>query len=395
MSVLETLYEDVVGFYRGWHALETSGIYSDGHEIVDQDYSPLLHHDDFSSRREVLGALTELRRRLAEQPGLDQMVWDNLVASATFLRAMLGERLSLRHYVSVLYLYDPVPIPERTLEATAADVQELCGHFGLEYRPEDRLPYFARFRVESPDEVVELARAGQDYWLDRLYRHIEPLDELKIEIETVQKDEPWSFFLSSHAGLATWSINTHPRHTFTRGQCKYIASHEIAGHAVQNPSWARAVTRAGLPAALHIHATHHPIVTLAEGIAQALPYFLCPRSELDPEMMLAKKLRELRDMVLANAQLMLEGGSPVTAVWEYCTSRLFFVEPFEIERDLANRVLKPAQRAYQHCYAPAFLAFHRLAESLDQDEVGEFLRSHYQQIPSVRDFWRRAQEVTA
>ena len=367
-----------------------SGIYSDGHEIIDQDYSPLGRCDSFSSRRDVLDALAELQRRFGEQPDLDQMVRDNLSASETYLRAVLGERMSLRQYVSALYLYDPVPIPEKTLEATLAEVKELCSRFGLSYHPEDQPAYLARFRVESAEEVAELARAGQDYWLERLYKHVEPPPDLKINIQIVREDEPWSFFLNASMGLATFSINAHPRHIFTRGQCKYIASHEIAGHAVQNSCWARAVTRGNLPAALLIHATHHPIAPLAEGMAQALPYFLCLSTELDHEMMLAKKLRELRDMVLANAQLMLETGGSVTAAWRYCARHLHFVEPFEVERDIANRALKPAERAYQNCYAPSFLAFRRIAEQLDQDEVGGFLRSHYHRIPSVREFWRRA-----
>ncbi len=389
-ATVDSIYEEVVGFYRGWHKLEMSGIYSDGHEIVDQDWSPLSRCDSFSSRREVLGALNGLRRNLDEHHDADQMVRDNLRASETYLRATLGERFAIRDYVASLYLYDPAPIPERTLRATAAEVRELCSRFGLRYSPEDRAAYFARFRVESAQEVAELARAGQDYWLERLYRHIEPPQELKIEVQIVRKDEPWSFFLSTEAGIATFSINAHPRHIFTRGQCQYITSHEVAGHAVQNSCWARAVIRDELPAALHIHATHHPTAALKEGIAQALPYFLCERSELDPEMMLAKKLRELRDMTLANAQLMLEGGGSVTAAWDYCASRLSFVEPFEIERDIANRALKPAERAYQHCYAPSFLAFLRVAERLGQGEVGDFLRSHYHRIPSVSEFWRRA-----
>ena len=217
----------------------------------------------------------------------------------------------MRQYVSTLYLYDPVPIPDRILEATATEVRGLCGQFDLSYRLEDRSAYFARFRVESAEEVAELARASQDYWLERLYTYIELPDDLKINVQLLTKDEPWSFFVTSDANLATFAINAHPRHTFTRGQCKYIASHEIAGHAVQNPCWARAVQRDNLPAARQIHTTHQPLQPLAEGIAQALPYFLCPKSELDPEMMLAKKLRELRDMVLANAQLMLEGGGPL------------------------------------------------------------------------------------
>jgi hypothetical protein len=389
-AALDSIYEDVVGFYRGWHQLEMSGIYSDGHEIVDQDYCQLSRCDSFSSRRDVLDALVRLRRRLGGQTNPDRTVQDNLSASDTYLRAVLGERMSLSRYVAALYLYDPVPIAEQILDATFAEVRELCLDFGLSYRSEDRAAYLARFGVESATEVAQLARAGQDYWLERLYKHVEPPPNLKIDVQIVQEDEPWSFFLNARMGLAIFSINAHPRHVFTRGQCQYITSHEIAGHAVQNSCWAQAVTRDDLPAALLIHATHHPIAPLGEGMAQALPYFLCLNAEVGREMMLAKKLRELRDMALANAQLMLEGGGSVSAAWEYCTSRLYFVEPFEIERDLADRALKPAERAYQNCYAPSFLAFRRIAGRLSQDEVGDFLRSHYHQIPSVREFWRRA-----
>jgi hypothetical protein len=391
MTQLDSLYEDIVGLYRGWHRLEMSGTYSDAYEIIDQDYSPLTRCDEFSTRREVLNALTGLRQRLGEYADANQLVHDNLNASETYLRTVLGERFSMQHYVSSLYLYDPALIPGPVLDAAAAEVRELCGHFDLQYRPEDKDAYLARFRVESGEEVASLARASQDSWLKRLYTYIDPPDDLKINVEIVDRDEPWSFFLSSKADSSTFAINTHPRHTFTRGQCKYIASHEIAGHAVQNPLWARAVDHERLPSALQIRTTHHPLAALAEGIAQALPYFLCSKSELDPEMMLAKRLRELRDMVLANAQLMLEDGASVTASWEYCANRLFFLEPFEIERDLADRSLRPAERAYQHCYAPSFLAYLHVAERLHRDEVGDFLRSQYQRIPSVRDFWRRNQ----
>ena len=392
MTSLDSLYEEVVAFYRGWNELETSGVYADGQPILDHDNAPPQHHGHFNSRREVLTVLSDLRRCLGEHADVHPVVQDNLVASEAYLRATLGERLSFRDYVSALYHYHPAPIPSRTLEATAAKVRSLCQHFGLMYRAEDRAAYLDRFRVESPEEVAALACASQDYWLERLYTHVQRPEELKIKVEVVQKDEPWSFFLSGGAGLMTFSINAHPRHTFTRGQCEYIASHEIAGHAVQNSLWAKAITQQGLPIALQIWTTHHPIVPLTEGLAQALPYLLCQEPELGAEMMLAKTLRELRDMALANAQLMLEDSSPVTAAWEYCADRLLFVQPFEIERDLTNRMLKPSERAYQHCYSPSFLAFLGVARRLHPDDVGAFLRSQYQQIPSAREFWRHVEE---
>ena len=53
MAELDSLYDDIVSFYRGWHQMEMSGTYTDGCEIIDQDYyQPPTRRDSFTSRRD-------------------------------------------------------------------------------------------------------------------------------------------------------------------------------------------------------------------------------------------------------------------------------------------------------------------------------------------------------
>jgi len=385
---LREAYDELVGLYRGWHVLEHSGIYTDAQDIIDLDFCPDQHCTQFSSRREVLTDLSRLRADLIRYgPVVHPVVLEDLNASQVFLRALLGESLSFRHFVLELFGFDARPVSFKRLLAILGEINRLAAELGMEYSTQDRQRYFDRFKVNSAVEVETLIRSSQSHWIDRLSRFVDIPAYLPIKTEIAEEDKPWSFSVTGGSRGITLTINSHSRHTFTVGQCDYIPSHEVAGHVVQFLSWSKLVSEETVPAVLGLISTHHPTIVLSEGLSQALPYFISSEFEMKRETLFAKKLRELRDMVLANAQIMLLGGQPIDSAWDYCTGALHFVEEAEIERELSQRSLDPLQRAYQFCYAPSFLAYKSIADSIDKRDVGPFLHSQYQAIPSPKKFW--------
>ncbi|MGC9970890.1 MAG: hypothetical protein ABSE56_09890 [Bryobacteraceae bacterium] len=389
-SNCSTTYKRLVAVYRSWQQLEQSGKYRPSYDIIDFDLARLDAVGHFESRHSILSELDGIAEALRSASCADTRVVQDLQASRTFLRVLLGEKVPFDKYIWTLMGIHPASVPEGRLARMAEEIRHLLHLHGLAYTVEDHLRYTTTFGVHSPEVLRERILASRSFWLDRLAKVVQLPSTLPIDITVVVKDEPWSFGLSGKPdGGILLEINAHERHSFTTGQCDYIPSHEIAGHAVQFLSWKRSVERGEAPEVLALISTHHPTIALSEGLAQALPYFLCSQTDLPPEMLIAKKLREHRDAVLSNAQLMLWSGGSLDSAWKYAISQLPFATALEIERELAQRSLDPLQSAYLYCYTPYFLAFKDLASRLDKRERLEFLQSQYNSIPSVVAFWAR------
>jgi hypothetical protein len=121
-------------------------------------------------------------------------------------------------------------------------------------------------------------------------------------------------------------------------------------------------------------AVHTPYQVLLEGVAQALPLFVCRD---DPELTARVKLDRLRQLTFANIHLAINQGRSVEECYTFATKVMPFWTPSRVEDALADRSVNPQLRSYLWAYPAGLDWFASLAATGSRIQAQEVLHAAY------------------
>ena len=232
-----------------------------------------------------------------------------------------------------------------------------------------------------PDEIRSLA-ARYDRPVREAAATVAPFT---LTIETADVDDYWAYWLDGAGPRARLRLNLrHAR--FTPSRLRALVLHEVMGHALQGASYAHEAGLADV-AWVRLLSVHAPQQVLLEGLAQALPLFVCP----DDELVLARmRLAHYLQLVRAELHVALDAGSSVAACASHARARVPFWSDEEIADTLTDRGANVLLRSYLWSYPAGLDWFVRLADDADNTTVDDVLRAAYRRPltpDDLRDLW--------
>lgn len=380
------LLTSISKFYHRWHQLEVA--LGEGIQVLDFDYCPREYLIDieppFSNRLEALRHLEHLRGLLADS-NLNKLcnaefLVQKLTGAAAFLRALMGERSSFRHYLRATMGIDPEPMPLEELGAMHTELEQRFSKLNIPFSREGKSAFDEYMVMEDVSLFGDTLRSEANHWVNLLQQRIGLTTQPIYRIEVVNEDAYWSNWIDGSVDtMIRLRINTHPRITFLKGSETGFAVHEIGGHALQilELDAARQVGKVD-GAALNL-AVHSCEQFQLEGLAQTVMFLVAEEGEIPEALEVDAKLRFYHSALTNNAQIELEAGRPIDEVVEYLLHQAPFLAPLKALSDLRDRQRHPLYRAYMYVYAPSrrkFLA----ASSLPEDARKEFLYHMYTQL---------------
>lgn len=230
--------------------------------------------------------------------------------------------------------------------------------------------------ADVPDRMRELAEK-----LEQPTRDVTgAVAPYTLDIQTVDIDDYWAFWLDGRQDTARVRINLrHAR--FTEVRLREIVLHEIMGHALQGASYADVCTRDDVPwvRLLSVHAQQQ---VLLEGLAQALPLFVCP----DDQPLIARvRLGHYLQLVRAEVHLAINDGASVASCAEHVRRRVPFWTDEVIGDVLTDRGANVLLRSYLWSYPAGIDWFANLADHADGQTVSRVLHMAYQRPLSPSD----------
>jgi hypothetical protein len=383
---------ELVSLYRAWDDFERGELRS---PVIDFDLAEPGQTMRVSSREQVLHAIEEhlARLRAAHAPApVDQLVIQRLSASATYLRALLGERLPLQEYLQQTMGITPRIFDEETLLALQRRVatslvdagevessrmfsdQAAAQRFQHEFliRDESKLPRQFAFYLEkwigplrglltelfpglvvsvilSPDGMTRQAWTLSDTGAPNVG------DRYDVRVQFAKENAYWKNWISGNLSEReiTLRINTHPRHVWYQGTPEVLVLHEYCGHAAQLILWHDRLRRHVLPQFLGILTVHFPDQFLLEGLAEAMPYVLPGRVTLEKRSIAMRELQYYTLLVMNNVHVIANGKDGEEAALGYAAERLPFTALDTLRAEVRARTLDPTFRAYQYVYGIA------------------------------------------
>lgn len=154
----------LVDLYRGWDELEKSKY---NNPIIDFDLAPGRDFPRVSDRREVLQMLESMAAEFENETEKSAvLVHARLIASATYLRALLGERVSFRDYIKRTLGIEPRFFPEEVIARQREIVRDiLWDNDQIKFEKRELSRSRGRFRVYDVSSLRETFRLYHDRWV--------------------------------------------------------------------------------------------------------------------------------------------------------------------------------------------------------------------------------------
>jgi len=383
---MSELNPSISKFYHRWHALET--VLAEGVQVLDFDYCPREDLSDieppFSNRLEALRHLEGLRSLLADaEPDSlcnAEFLVQKLTGSATFLRALMGERIPFGSYLRATMGIEPEAIPPQEIEAMRAGVEERFSKLNIPFSPGGKSAFDQYMVMKDVSQLGVILRRKADHWVGILREYVGLTAEPAYRIETASEDAYWANWIdgSVDTGIRL-RINTHPRIIFVNGSETGLAVHEIGGHALQLLEL-DAARRMGRVDGAALNLTVHSCEQFQfEGLAQAVAFLVAGEGDIPEALEIEHELRRYSGALKNNAQIEIEAGRPVDEVVEQVLRQCPFITPSNLLSDLRDRGRHPLYRAYMHVYSPSLRKF-LAARDLPADRRREFLHRMYTQM---------------
>ncbi|MFY1637415.1 hypothetical protein ACN27F_29795 [Solwaraspora sp. WMMB335] len=323
-----------------------------------------------ASRYAVLDELTAL----AADPGCadDVRLRARVDADATYLRAMLGERLPLADYVRRTQGCGTAGWPDDHVAEVGARARASLADLGVGWGERTLTDLAAGEgvlrRQDAPDAIRQ---AVTD--LEPLVRVATGTDApYELTIEDVAVDAYWSYWLDGAGPRARLRLNLRAAE-FTEVQARVFALHEVLGHALQSASWHARWSSAD-DGAVRLLAVHTDAQVLLEGLAQALPLFVIGD---DAEAVARVRLAHYTQLVRAGLHVAINDGVPVADCVAWARARVPIWTGEDIGNALTDRGVDPHLRSYLWAYPAGIDWFVALADTGGPDAVARVLRAAY------------------
>jgi hypothetical protein len=325
-------------------------------QIIDYDCRPVRNGEQAaSSRLDVFERLNELHATCSARGPI--RVVERVESDLTYLRAMMGERIPISEYV------------RRTQGCNAAGWPTLYilerGELAREALSRINVGWDESTRTELSKQETPLDLDQAQTAIRSTAKEFEPaVRELagsdapySLTIETTDVDAYWAYWLDGAGEQARLRLNL--RHAqFSDIQARIFALHEVLGHGLQGATYSDLWAKDDVPwvRLLSVHASQQ---VLLEGLAQALPLFVCP----DDEQLVARvRLTHYIQLVRSELHLAINSGWTVERCTELARSRIPFLNPAIVPDLLTDRSVNPQLRSYLWSYPAGIDWFVRLAE---------------------------------
>jgi hypothetical protein len=342
--------ERIVLTYRGWDAYEKA---HGGPSIVDFDLSSIRGSASFTSRRDVLSALSEMYDQLNGSTAEEDFLRARILGSISYLRALMGQQIAFADYLPSTLGVAAVSLPAEELQAARKAVSESLAPFEIVMRADDRKRFERELVIRDPSAIKRGIVGNQDLWLGRLRDlGIPAPKQVPLSVQFTEADAYWNNWISGSAQKGiTLRINVHPRKRYDRGRPLALCLHEVCGHAVQMSIWRELITQGKLSQACGLTTVHSPEAFVAEGLGQTVADLLSTNWEFPPEFHLSRNLETYAHMILHNAHMMIYREVPVERILEYACDHLPLSDPETLEAEIRDRGRDPLFRSYQLSYS--------------------------------------------
>jgi hypothetical protein len=374
---VEPLHPELLGLYRGWHALERR---SGGPEMIDFDLSTGTDAVEFASRSQVLLALESYGRSLTGDDLVSEFNRDRVQASIYYLNACLGEQIPFAEYVRSTMGVTPQKFSEVQLLDSFDRVDTLLQEIGLKFCTQHKEQYAAQCLIQDKTTVKDQINDQLTQWLDRLGKLIPvpPLNHVAVSFAEV--DAYWANWVSGTVqdgfGL---QVNLHPRITYLKGTPSLLAAHEYCGHLIQVQQWALNVASGTIDPSYGFTTVHSPEAFMMEGLADVLVYILADDAALNFDQRLARELTWHSRLVSNNVHYLINTGHHFGDVFQYYRRYCPFLDDRTIESSIRDRSQNPLGRTYQYVYGIALDYFRQLLEGKTRDRQRAILQTLYHQ----------------
>lgn len=420
------LDRELVALYRAWDSLERARF---ANSVIDFDLAPQDAFPAFKSREEVLQALETQQRNLqsledtaadedaeaeARRRAATSLLHSRLRASATLLRAWLGETFEFDPFIRSTLGIEPREFGEEEIERKRNEVNALLQReFNISFRRQDFKEFEADFKLQDSSAFDEHFRLLRARWLPILLSRLDfPEEEFRrytIDFSLTKEDAYWKNWISGNLSQhrIQLRVNVHPRHHWYKGSSELLTIHEYCGHAVQMVNWHRRIEAAKMPRVFGILTVHFPDQFLLEGLAEALPYLLpTPDHNLETQTQVFRELQYYTLMVFNNLHLLANGHAlqaardaafrtnvgPEAAL-HYALERLPFTDAQLIEKEIRDRTQNPLFRCYQYVYGTAKRSFLDAFAGLTSEDSNQLLRWVYDGPMTPQQFEAAAQDL--
>jgi hypothetical protein len=193
-----------------------------------------------------------------------------------------------------------------------------------------------------------------------------------LSIEHVDLDAYWAYWLDGAGANVRMRINSR-RANFTDVQARQFALHEILGHGLQCASYAQSCQRLEVPW-VRITSVHAQQQVLLEGLAQALPLFVCPD---DQPLITRVRLVHYIELVRAKLHLAINDGANIPDCIALAKMHAPFWTEDAIGDMLSDRGANPLLRTYLWAYPAGIDWFVRLADEGPKETVRTLISAAY------------------
>jgi len=346
---LDPFTEDVMAAYRGWDTFELS---RGGPAIIDFDLSPKVKARQWNSREQILQFFVDATTNVPEGSRDAKFVRAKLLASVTYLRALLGEQQPFKEYIEQTIGVSPQYVPETQIESSAADLDEKLSRYGLSFSRSCREDFYQAFVEKDTENIRREILAAWERYRPMVESLLGRSDAPEALIKFSEVDKYWiNWFTATLDEGVVLQINTHPRTAHLRGRSGILAVHELGGHGNHATRWAAAISAGRMSPICGLTTVHGPEQFLFEGVAQVLPYIVGVTD--DPQAALVNHTVRHKTLVLSNAHIMINEGTSSSDALDYAAERLPFTLGSVIESEIRDRSLDPLMRCYQFVYQPS------------------------------------------
>jgi hypothetical protein len=384
---LDTAY---VNLLLGWDALEkTLG----ADPVIDFNLLDLDGGDAYTSRWEVLHALTALRKRAEREA--NPLAYRRLGAHEAFLRNRMGERWAFEPYIAATQGFRFKPYDEVYLERRRADLADRLALFGI------RFDAHAEKAVEAADvEIPEAELAA--FYTDLMARRKPELEHLlgvkadfQLEVSFADVDQYWAAWVDGRGKNFRLRFNRHTVKQHWRARSTVLALHELLAHLVKASLLVDSIQKGDLPPWLGLTTVHGPEMFQDEGLAQTLPLFWPIPEATDPLVRLRCAMSHYHGLVWHNAHIRLHGGTPVELVVDEVLRWQPWRDPHKVAHGLNSLGNHPLFRSYEFVYGASQDFLTCLAEQTPQDKHPHLLRHLYTRWMTYDDMVALRQQVAA
>ncbi|HYQ66178.1 hypothetical protein [Actinophytocola sp.] len=334
------------------------------HEI-DRGAPPIVDFDCSPPDKEIAAAPNRLavRSRLAELftaatvDNSTQHLAHRASAAITYLDALLGIRTPVRAYIKATQGCDAHGWPEPYIASVRDTAIQHLAELDVPWGPTtlDELKA-TEVQVDAVDAADVIQKYARELELD--VRHLADSDApFNLSIEHVDLDAYWAYWLDGAGANVRMRINSR-RASFTDVQARQFALHEILGHGLQCASYAQSCQQEDVPW-VRITSVHAQQQVLLEGLAQALPLFVCPN---DRPLIARVRLTHYIELVRAKLHLAINDGASVPDCVAIAKMHAPFWTEDAIGDMLADRGVNPLLRTYLWAYPAGIDWFVRLAD---------------------------------